>query len=244
MTSWSIISTTHCVCLPDLGIMKLVVSTLVGYFLSIRCAETVDDNWSRPEVLSTSTDKTIVEFARSAPADCGRDNHHLNSMRSMPVHVKSDTNDYLKLSLRIPLTLYGETCTKENFQIREPCRDINDDVNYIIRGCNDAYEECICDVDLEVTAFKQDIVFSVVATSSHTRKLEGTDRSMNSGGEKEGNVGNTGDKETVTESAQNLSPDDKKFDPGVITHAVLVVLAVIAFAGNAMFVVFVFWLSR
>lgn len=35
-----------------------------------------------------------------------------------------------------------------------------------------------------------------------------------------------------------------RFDIGVVTHAILVILSFISFAGNALFVVYVFWLSR
>lgn len=34
------------------------------------------------------------------------------------------------------------------------------------------------------------------------------------------------------------------FDIGVVTHSILVILSLIAFAGNSLFVVYVFWLSR
>jgi hypothetical protein len=35
-----------------------------------------------------------------------------------------------------------------------------------------------------------------------------------------------------------------RFDIGIVTHGVLVVLSFVSFVGNALFVVYVFWLSR
>lgn len=43
-------------------------------------------------------------------------------------------------------------------------------------------------------------------------------------------------------NSTNLGPP--KFDIGIVTHFILVVLAITAFIGNSMFVVFVFWLSK
>lgn len=42
----------------------------------------------------------------------------------------------------------------------------------------------------------------------------------------------------------NTTSHGEDFDIGVVTHGILVILSLISFAGNALFVVYVFWLSR
>jgi hypothetical protein len=49
--------------------------------------------------------------------------------------------------------------------------------------------------------------------------------------------------ETLPRNESGTASEDR-FDIGVVTHAILVILSFISFAGNALFVVYVFWLSR
>jgi hypothetical protein len=48
----------------------------------------------------------------------------------------------------------------------------------------------------------------------------------------------------LTPRNQSGTSSEDRFDIGVVTHAVLVILSCVSFAGNALFVVYVFWLSR
>eukprot|EP00602_Paraphysomonas_sp_CaronLab_P004297 CAMPEP_0185029282 /NCGR_PEP_ID=MMETSP1103-20130426/15497_1 /TAXON_ID=36769 /ORGANISM="Paraphysomonas bandaiensis, Strain Caron Lab Isolate" /LENGTH=145 /DNA_ID=CAMNT_0027563967 /DNA_START=239 /DNA_END=676 /DNA_ORIENTATION=+ len=115
-----------------------------------------------------------------------------------------------------------------------------------LNGCDDSSAGCSCRFQLTSTSSNK---FTLAAAIKRDACDTPVVRRLQDAGDTIPVGGDAGSMISV-DTSQNAQQGDagesgsQKFDIGIVTHAVLVVLSIIAFVGNGLFLVFVFWLSK
>jgi hypothetical protein len=99
---------------------------------------------------------------------------------------------------------------------------------------DESLDRCFCNVVAKsaadslaiITSNSEIELFDLLASIEMSRKLEMTQS------------------DGMSQQDTNRTSAQDRFDIGIVTHGVLVVLSFVSFFGNALFVVYVFWLSR
>jgi hypothetical protein len=193
-----------------------------------------------------STLPEIINFDNS-----GSDNKaicsHLSTIESplsRSIHIRTHDGD--EVLVRISLSAFDGECTAENIVAVDACHEKElSHLQLLVTSCGTYMDICTCDVAVKSTAglssVSEQFILIPNKDFSASRMLQIDDAQKPA--MKNPAVQDPGADSSITVEGVQASAE-KKFDIGIVTHKVLVVLSLIAFVGNGMFVVFVFWLSK